>query len=45
MGSRDKGRKETKKAKKVSKKTTIDSIIQPPMSVEVIRKKRDRDEE
>lgn len=40
MGSRDKGHRETKKTKKTAKKSGVDTIIQPPMSVEVIKKKR-----
>jgi len=41
MGSRDKGHKEQKKQKKDSKKTpSIDTFVQPPMTVEVVRKKR-----
>ncbi len=40
MGSRDKRRHETKKPKKNAKKTAITEIIAPPVTVEVIRKKK-----
>ncbi len=40
MGRRDYRHREPKKAKKNTKKVSVDAIIQPPMTVEVIKKKR-----
>ena len=40
MGRRDKRKHEAKKPKKDAKKTIITDIIAPPVSVEVIRKKK-----
>ncbi len=40
MGRRDYRHREPKKAKKDTKKLTVDTIIQPPMTVEVVKKKR-----
>jgi len=45
MGGRDYRRREPKKPKKGTKKQMIPSIIQPPASVEVIKKKRKPREE
>jgi hypothetical protein len=45
MGKRDKERREAKKPKKDARKSAIETIIQPPMSVEVVRKKRKEREE
>jgi hypothetical protein len=39
MGSKDKGKKEHKKAKKDGKKTVMPSIFEPVAEVEVIKKK------
>ena len=39
MGSKDKGKKEHKKAKKHGKKTVMPSIFEPVAEVEVIKKK------
>ena len=40
MGSRDFRHHETKKPKKDAKKATISEIIAPPVTVEVVKKKR-----
>ena len=40
MGSRDFGHKETKKPRKDAKKAIISDIIAPPVTVEVVKKKR-----
>jgi hypothetical protein len=45
MGRRDYRHREPKKAKRNSKKPAVDTIIQPPMTVEVIKKKRKVQEE
>jgi len=44
MGKRDKGGHEAKKPKKDAKKMTLNEIIAPPPTVEVIRKKRKSEE-
>ena len=40
MGSKDKGRKETKKPKKDLKKPITPSLFEPTAEVEVVKKKR-----
>jgi len=46
MGRRDYRHREPKKTKKTSKKAPVETIIQSPMAVEVIKKgKREREEE
>jgi len=45
MGSRDYRHKEPKKHKKEAKKIAPVTIVQPPMTVEVIKKGKKREEE
>ena len=45
MGRRDYRRHETKKPKRDAKKSTITEILPPPVTVEVIKKKRKREPE
>ena len=45
MGRRDYRHREPKKAKKDIKKISVDAIIQPPMTVEVVKKKKKEREE
>jgi hypothetical protein len=40
MGKRDIGRRETKKAKKGSKKPSVSEILPTPLTIEVIKKKK-----
>jgi len=44
MGSKDKGKKEHKKAKKDNKKIVMPSIFEPVAEVEVIKKKGRKEE-
>jgi hypothetical protein len=46
MGTRDYRRREPKKTRKDTKKVSADSILPPPMTVEVVKKgKKERKEE
>ena len=38
MGKRDYRKRETKKPKKAAKKVSIDTILAPPVAVEVVKK-------
>jgi len=44
MGSRDKGKRETKKPKRDKKKATTTSIFEPVTEVEVVKKKGKKEE-
>jgi hypothetical protein len=45
MGKRDYRHRETKKSKKTAKKIAVTDILPPPLTVEVIRKKRKEPED
>ena len=45
MGRRDFRKHETKKPKKDSKKASVTEILSPPVTVEVVKKKRKQESE